>query len=81
MREYDQLDTAIKNVVKQSGPIDVLINNAGLALGAPARFPDLKMKDIIQMVQTNIQGLLATVCTTMFLAYLDRLHEHCICSS
>lgn len=61
VREYDQLDTAIKNVVKKSGPIDVVVNNAGLALGAPARFPDLEMKDIIQMVQTNIQGLLATI--------------------
>lgn len=54
--EYDQLETAMKNVEKQAGRIDVLVNNAGLAIGAPAAFPDLAMKDIVTMVQTNIQG-------------------------
>lgn len=38
--------------------IDVLINNAGLAIGAPARFPDLKLEDIDTMVDTNLKGML-----------------------
>lgn len=56
MREYDQIDKAITNVVKKVGAIDVLINNAGLALGAPSQFPNLEMKDIITMSRTNIEG-------------------------
>lgn len=61
VRDYEGLEKAIKNVVKKSGPIDVLVNNAGLAIGAPAAFPNLKMQDIITMVQTNIQGYMNTV--------------------
>lgn len=38
--------------------IDVLINNAGLAIGAPARFSDLKLEDIDSMVDTNLKGML-----------------------
>lgn len=56
VRDFDQLDTGIKIVVKQSGPIDVLVNNAGLALSASAAFPQLAIKDIVQMAETNIQG-------------------------
>lgn len=40
--------------------VDVLINNAGLALGAPARFPELKLEDIDAMVATNLSGMLYT---------------------
>lgn len=40
--------------------VDVLINNAGLALGAPARFPGLKLEDIDAMVATNLSGILYT---------------------
>lgn len=38
--------------------IDVLINNAGLAVGAPASFPELKLEDIDIMVDTNLKGML-----------------------
>jgi NADP-dependent 3-hydroxy acid dehydrogenase YdfG len=38
--------------------MDILINNAGLALGAPAAFPDLSIPDITTMVNTNINGLM-----------------------
>lgn len=38
--------------------IDVLINNAGLAIGAPARFSELKLEDINTMVDTNLKGML-----------------------
>ncbi|KAF2450768.1 NAD(P)-binding protein [Karstenula rhodostoma CBS 690.94] len=45
----------------ESGPIDALINNAGLALGAPAAFSDLKIRGVVTMTGTNINGyMLAT---------------------
>lgn len=62
VQKHDSIDTAIQNIVKKVGHIDVLINNAGLALGAPAMFPDLKIEDIITMTSTNINGY-------MFAAY------------
>lgn len=46
--------------MKEAGPIDVLINNARLAFGAPAAFPDLKNEDIITMAGTNVNGLIFT---------------------
>lgn len=50
--------TAITDMVQRVGPIDVLINNAGLALGAPNAFPDLKMEEIVTMTATNVNGYL-----------------------
>ncbi|KAJ4292545.1 hypothetical protein N0V90_009208 [Kalmusia sp. IMI 367209] len=49
---------AVANVVKETGPINVLINNAGLALGAPSAFPDLNIEDIVTMTGTNVNGYL-----------------------
>jgi NADP-dependent 3-hydroxy acid dehydrogenase YdfG len=60
VQSYSSIETAISNVVKVTGPIDVLINNAGLALGAPAPFPELKIEDIITMTSTNINGYMFT---------------------
>ncbi|OAG07723.1 NAD(P)-binding protein [Paraphaeosphaeria sporulosa] len=53
-----QVTKAVSNVVKQNGPIDVLINNTGLALRAPATFPDLKIEDVVAMTETNVNGYL-----------------------
>ncbi|KAK1622677.1 NADP-dependent L-serine/L-allo-threonine dehydrogenase ydfG [Colletotrichum phormii] len=53
---FDEVDKAIGSAIEEIGDIDILINNAGLALGAPARFPDLKIEDIITMSNTNING-------------------------
>lgn len=58
VQEYSELETVISDAVKLVGPIDVLINNAGLALGAPNAFPDLKIQDIVTMTNTNINGLM-----------------------
>ncbi|OBW67714.1 MAG: Bud-site selection protein [Aureobasidium pullulans] len=54
--DHEAVDKAVASVVKEMGEIDVLINNAGLALGAPNAFPDLKITDIITMNSTNING-------------------------
>jgi 3-hydroxy acid dehydrogenase/malonic semialdehyde reductase len=58
VQEYAELEHAISDAVKLVGPVDVLVNNAGLALGAPNAFPDLKIQDIITMTNTNINGLM-----------------------
>ncbi|THY92547.1 NADP-dependent L-serine/L-allo-threonine dehydrogenase ydfG [Aureobasidium pullulans] len=54
--DHEAVDKAVASVVKEMGEIDILINNAGLALGAPNAFPDLKITDIITMNNTNING-------------------------
>ncbi|GIZ40059.1 hypothetical protein CKM354_000341300 [Cercospora kikuchii] len=59
---YDQVEDAVRKAVKEVGDIDILVNNAGLALGAPEKFPDLKIEDIVTMTGTNINGY-------MFAAY------------
>ncbi|KAF7845777.1 hypothetical protein BT93_L0685 [Corymbia citriodora subsp. variegata] len=56
---YDAVRTAL-STNKDVTHIDVLINNAGLALGAPARFPELKLEDIDTMTGTNLSGMLYT---------------------
>ncbi|KAE8164459.1 NADP-dependent L-serine/L-allo-threonine dehydrogenase ydfG [Aspergillus tamarii] len=58
LQNYDTIEEEVTKAVKELGHIDILINNAGLALGAPAAFPDLKVSDILTMNSTNINGLM-----------------------
>ena len=60
VREYASVEHAVKEARKfhNNKPIDVLVNNAGLALGAPNMFPHLKLPDITQMTATNINGVM-----------------------
>jgi 3-hydroxy acid dehydrogenase/malonic semialdehyde reductase len=58
--DHSAVNSAIQHAVSTLGPIDVLINNAGLALGAPSTFPDLDIKDVITMTGTNVNGMLFT---------------------
>jgi len=53
---FGDVDSAVASAVEEIGIIDILINNAGLALGAPARFHELKIQDVITMSNTNING-------------------------
>jgi NADP-dependent 3-hydroxy acid dehydrogenase YdfG len=62
VQDHTSLSTAISHIVQQVSHIDILINNAGLAIGAPSKFPDLQIQDIITMTNTNINGY-------MFAAY------------
>jgi 3-hydroxy acid dehydrogenase/malonic semialdehyde reductase len=63
VQDHSALSSALSNLIPSQIPhIDILINNAGLALGAPLPFPDLKIEDIITMTSTNINGY-------MFAAY------------
>lgn len=59
---YDQVEAAVSSSIKEVGEIDILINNAGLALGAPATFHQLNIQDIQTMNNTNINGY-------MFMSY------------
>ncbi|KAL4874521.1 hypothetical protein BJY04DRAFT_12979 [Aspergillus karnatakaensis] len=58
LQSYEAVEKAVNEAANEFGTIDILINNAGLALGAPAAFPDLKISDIVQMNSTNINGLM-----------------------
>lgn len=66
VREHSQLDNAVRRAVSDlNGPIDVLINNAGLAIGAPDAFPDLKIDEITTMTGTNINGFMFAAHTAL----------------
>ncbi|OJI97567.1 hypothetical protein ASPVEDRAFT_36988 [Aspergillus versicolor CBS 583.65] len=60
IQNQPQVDEAVKEVVSDLGDIEVLVNNAGLALGAPARFWELPIDLIKQMNGTNISGVMYT---------------------
>ncbi|CAG7916620.1 unnamed protein product [Penicillium olsonii] len=55
-----EVDAAVQSAIKELGDIEVLINNAGLALGAPGRFWELPVDLISQMNGTNIAGVMYT---------------------
>lgn len=61
----EALAKAVSDAVNKFGPIDVLINNAGLALGAPNTFPDLQISDITTMSGTNINGFMWATYTVL----------------
>ncbi|KAJ4988829.1 NADP-dependent L-serine/L-allo-threonine dehydrogenase ydfG [Stagonosporopsis vannaccii] len=56
--DHESLRKAVSNAVNELGPIDVLVNNAGLAVGAPNTFPDLAIDQINTMSGTNINGFM-----------------------
>ena len=57
MTGYEKVRDTVKEIIKNSEKIDVLINNAGLALGLE-KFQDYNIADIERMIDTNIKGLL-----------------------
>ncbi|GAB7325887.1 hypothetical protein MBLNU13_g09952t2 [Cladosporium sp. NU13] len=54
--DYDAVDAAVASAVEELGRIDILINNAGLALDAPAPFYELPVDSIKTMNATNVSG-------------------------
>ncbi|KAL4868591.1 hypothetical protein BDV12DRAFT_96242 [Aspergillus spectabilis] len=72
LQGYEAVENAVKETAKEFGTIDILIDNAGLALGAPAAFPDLKVSDIVTMNSTNINGLMFVTYAVLNLSMLRR---------
>lgn len=61
VRQHAQLADAISTIRTQhlaDRPLDALINNAGLALGAPAPFARQSVEQIATMTATNVDGVL-----------------------
>jgi 3-hydroxy acid dehydrogenase / malonic semialdehyde reductase len=64
VREKEAVEESVASLPKAFKNIDVLINNAGLALGFD-RVPNTRLDDWEQMVDTNIKGVL--YCTNALL--------------
>ncbi|OLN83355.1 NADP-dependent 3-hydroxy acid dehydrogenase 2 [Colletotrichum chlorophyti] len=60
VQNQSEIEKAVKAAIRELGDIDILINNAGLALGAPARFWELPIDQVAQMSGTNINGVMFT---------------------
>lgn len=54
---YENVADTVKEIIKTVGNIDILINNAGLALGLD-KFQNYSINDMQTMIDTNIKGLL-----------------------
>ncbi|EKG15114.1 Short-chain dehydrogenase/reductase SDR [Macrophomina phaseolina MS6] len=69
VRSASALSSTITSILQDQLPnntgIDILINNAGLALGAPALFPHQSIADITTMTDTNINGYMHTAHATL----------------
>lgn len=57
VRNHKEVVEHLENLPKEWQKIDLLLNNAGLALGLEA-FQDARMDDWEQMIDTNIKGLI-----------------------
>jgi 3-hydroxy acid dehydrogenase/malonic semialdehyde reductase len=57
VRNWDEIDRAVDELPEQFSTIDVLVNNAGLALGLEAAH-EAHIEDWETMVDTNIKGLI-----------------------
>jgi NADP-dependent 3-hydroxy acid dehydrogenase YdfG len=64
VRDQKAVEDAIAKLPKAFNTIDILINNAGLAMGL-GKVPDTLLSDWEQMVDTNIKGVL--YCTNAIL--------------
>ncbi|GBG27890.1 NADP-dependent 3-hydroxy acid dehydrogenase [Hondaea fermentalgiana] len=64
IQKHGEVEKAVESIAadleKDGKHLDVLVNNAGLAVGAPAIFPDLTSSQISTMIGTNISGMLST---------------------
>ncbi|KAF5571525.1 ketoreductase [Fusarium phyllophilum] len=60
IQNQPDIEKAVKSAISELGQIDILINNAGLALGAPGRFWEIPIDQVAQMSNTNINGVMFT---------------------
>ncbi|BEU88747.1 SDR family NAD(P)-dependent oxidoreductase [Selenomonas sp. TAMA-11512] len=57
VRDRKSVETALPKVLEEIAPIDVLINNAGLARGLET-FQESDLDDLDTMLDTNVKGLI-----------------------
>ncbi|MDR0420588.1 MAG: SDR family NAD(P)-dependent oxidoreductase [Prevotellaceae bacterium] len=80
IRNRDEVCNAVKNIPQQWENIDVLVNNAGLAVGLN-HIQDGLFDDWDRMIDTNIRGLLyITRCIAPLMIKNNRGHIINICS-
>ncbi|KAK5013298.1 hypothetical protein LTR60_003946 [Cryomyces antarcticus] len=72
IQDHEAVKQAVDDVMKAMGKIDVLINNAGLALGAPSPFHALPMSQIDQNHLTNTSGVLYTTHAVLHASTMPR---------
>ncbi|KAF4956019.1 hypothetical protein FGADI_4192 [Fusarium gaditjirri] len=60
IQNQPDIEKVVKKAVSELGQIDILINNAGLALGAPGRFWEIPIDQVTQVSNTNINGVMFT---------------------
>jgi NADP-dependent 3-hydroxy acid dehydrogenase YdfG len=71
VEELGMIDVLINNVCHQLRTDGILFGGlcsciqAGLALGAPAAFPDLNINDILTMNSTNVNGMMLATYSTL----------------
>lgn len=53
----DMVEAVCQKVIEEVGQVDVLVNNAGLALGLEP-FQEYAVEDMLTMLDTNVRGLL-----------------------
>ena len=53
----DMVEAVCKQAIEEVGQVDVLVNNAGLALGLEP-FQEYAVEDMLTMLDTNVRGLL-----------------------
>jgi len=73
--DTDQIEEAARQVLENVGPVDILLNNAGIVAGKD--FINCSRKDIEQVLATNISGVMNT--TRLFLPHMiERQSGHII---
>lgn len=76
VRKYDEVETALGNLPEKWKNIDVLVNNAGLAVGLDPIYKG-EVDDWERMIDTNIKGLLY-VTRVVTPVMVDRCSGHII---
>ena len=67
LSKIDEIVNAINSIKNEYGSIDILINNAGLALGKDIYYNN-SIEDSLQMIRVNCEGLI--VLTRLLLPYI-----------
>lgn len=76
VRDINAVKQACHHILEEYGHIDILINNAGLALGMES-FQDYPLNDMLTMLDTNVRGLL-TVTRELLPQMIRRNQGHII---